>query len=123
MKYSKQREALLSLLKSTKSHPTADWLYQELRKDFPNISLGTVYRNLKVLSENGDILTLDVNSGKEHFDGFTHNHYHFICNNCGSIIDVDIPPIPSLCDSIEQQTGAVIDKYSLVFYGTCSKCK
>lgn len=56
MKYSKQREALLTLLRSTRSHPSADWLYENLRKEFPNISLGTVYRNLAQLAENGDIL-------------------------------------------------------------------
>lgn len=58
MKYSKQREALLTLLRSTRSHPSADWLYENLRKEFPNISLGTVYRNLAQLAENGDILKI-----------------------------------------------------------------
>ena len=122
MKYSRQREALLTLLKSTHFHPTADWLYQELRKDFPNISLGTVYRNLSVLSQNGDIAALNINSDKEHFDGFTHEHYHFVCNKCGSVTDINLP-VPSDWDKkIEQQTGAKVDRHSFVFYGTCSKC-
>ena len=75
MKYSKQRDALLTLLKSTRSHPSADWLYSELKKEFPNISLGTVYRNLALLAENGCILKISTSSQKEHFDGFTHQHY------------------------------------------------
>ena len=123
MKYSIQREALLTLLRSTRSHPTADWLYQELRKDFPNISLGTVYRNLALLSEKGEILSLNVNSEKEHFDGFTHEHYHFVCSDCGTITDVDVPSMPELNDSVERQTGAEVDKYSLVFYGKCMQCR
>lgn len=123
MKYSRQREALLTLLKSTHSHPTADWLYQELKKDFPNISLGTVYRNLGVLSENGDIAALNIKSDKEHFDGLTHEHYHFVCNKCGFVSDINLP-VPSDWDkSIERQIGAQVDRHSFVFYGTCSKCR
>ena len=75
MKYSKQREALLTLLRSTRSHPSADWLYENLRKEFPNISLGTVYRNLAQLAENGDILKISTSANKEHFDGFVHRRY------------------------------------------------
>ena len=71
MKYSKQREALLTLLRSTRSHPSADWLYENLRKEFPNISLGTVYRNLAQLAENGDILKISTSANKEHFDGLS----------------------------------------------------
>ena len=82
MKYSKQREALLTLLRSTRSHPSADWLYENLRKEFPNISLGTVYRNLAQLAENGDILKISTSANKEHFDGFVHRHFHFVCNKC-----------------------------------------
>ena len=82
MKYSKQREALLTLLRSTRSHPSADWLYENLRKEFPNISLGTVYRNLAQLAENGDILKISTSANKEHFDGFVHRHFHCVCNKC-----------------------------------------
>lgn len=123
VKYSKQREALLTLLKSTHSHPTADWLYQELKKNFPNISLGMVYRNLGVLSENGDITALNIKSDKEHFDGFTHEHYHFVCNKCGFVSDINLPVPSDWDESIEQQIGAQVDRHSLVFYGTCSKCR
>ncbi len=123
MKYSKQRDALLTLLKSTRSHPSADWLYSELKKEFPNISLGTVYRNLALLAENGCILKISTSSQKEHFDGFTHQHYHFVCNSCDSIYDVELEDTGLLNKSVEQELGAEVDSHSLVFYGICSECK
>lgn len=122
MKYSKQREALLTLLRSTHSHPSADWLYENLRKEFPKISLGTVYRNLSVLVENGDIVKITTASDKEHFDGFTHTHHHFVCRSCGEIIDVDVEDLSSIELSAADKLGAQIEDYSLVFYGKCSKC-
>lgn len=122
MKYSKQREALLKLLRSTRSHPTANRLYRELQKEFPNISLGTVYRNLAQLSQNGDIMPLNINTEKEHFDGFTHEHYHFVCNRCGAVIDVDLPDISDLNSEIEKQIGAQVEKCSMSFYGICKSC-
>ncbi len=123
MKYSKQRDALLTLLKSTRSHPSADWLYTELKKEFPNISLGTVYRNLALLADNGSILKIATSSQKEHFDGFTNPHYHFVCNACDSIYDVELDNTGFLDKSVEQELGAEVDSHSLVFYGVCSECK
>ncbi len=123
MKYSKQRDALLTLLKSTRSHPSADWLYTELKKEFPNISLGTVYRNLALLADNGSILKIATSSQKEHFDGFTNPHYHFVCNACDSIYDVELDNTEFLDKSVEQELGAEVDSHSLVFYGVCSECK
>lgn len=123
MKYSKQRDALLTLLRSTRSHPTADWLYTELRKEFPNISLGTVYRNLALLADNGIILKINTGLQKEHFDGFTDEHYHFVCKCCNSIYDVNLPDMDNLNKTVENNLGVKIDNHSLVFYGTCSKCQ
>lgn len=123
MKYSKQREALLTLLRSTRSHPSADWLYENLRKDFPNISLGTVYRNLALLTENGDIIKIPTYSSKEHFDGFTHTHHHFVCRDCDAILDLDIDGMESTKREAEKKLNAEVDDYSLVFYGVCENCK
>lgn len=123
MKYSKQREALLTLLKSTRSHPSADWLYCELRKEFPNISLGTVYRNLALLADNGDILRITTDSGKEHFDGFTDKHYHFVCRHCDEIRDIDLPCAKMLDEQVEKSLDVEVKEHSLVFYGICSSCK
>ncbi len=122
MKYSKQREAILSLLRSTDSHPSADWLYENLRKDFPNISLGTVYRNLALLTENGDIIKIQTAFNKEHFDGFTEIHHHFVCQQCEKILDVTIDGMEKAQKQAAEKLQADVKDYSLVFYGVCSKC-
>ena len=122
MNHSKQRDALLKLLQSTRAHPTADWLYAELRKEFPNISLGTVYRNLALLADNGIIKKITTGSGKEHFDGFTQKHYHFVCRECDSVCDVDLPAAQGLNDEVSKSLGVKVDSHSLVFYGICSSC-
>ena len=122
MKYSKQREALLTLLRSTRSHPSADWLYENLRKEFPNISLGTVYRNLAQLAENGDILKISTSANKEHFDGFVHRHFHFVCNKCDKIYDVDLDGMDEIKNQAAEKLNADIEDYSLIFYGICENC-
>lgn len=122
MKYSKQRESLLTLLRSTRSHPSADWLYENLRKEFPNISLGTVYRNLSVLVDNGDIIKIRTSSNKEHFDGFTHDHSHFVCRRCSKILDVDIDGMEVVEQQAAKKLNAEVDNHALVFYGICSNC-
>ncbi len=121
-KHSKQRDALVSLLRSTKSHPTAAWLYENLREEFPHISLGTIYRNLKMLSDNGTILRLDIGSGTEHYDGFIHKHYHFVCSECETISDIEMN-FDSLNELASKETGSEVTNHSLIFYGKCNKCK
>lgn len=123
MNYSRQREALINVLKSTKSHPTAEWIYTELRKEYPKISMGTVYRNLAKLTDSGDILKLSVGDVSEHYDGFTHEHYHFVCTECKSVTDVDLPFPSELDDMVSEAIGAKTQSHSLVFYGKCKKCK
>lgn len=122
MRYSKQREAILSLLRSTDSHPSADWLYENLRKDFPNISLGTVYRNLSLLAENGNIIKIPTVSNKEHFDGCTETHHHFVCQKCDRILDVEIDGMENARMQAAEKLQADVNNYSLVFYGVCSEC-
>ncbi len=122
-RHSKQRDALIDILCATDSHPTADKLYMELREDFPNISLATVYRNLKQLVEAGKILELSTGSGKEHYDGATHCHYHFVCKDCGEVSDLNVEPFKNLEQQLSKDTGNDIDGYSLMFYGTCRNCK
>ena len=122
VKHSKQRDALLAILKGSKTHPTADWLYGELRNEFPNISLGTVYRNLKKLSDDGTILKLDIGTGTEHYDGYTHAHYHLVCNSCNSVSDIDFS-VDNLNSLAEKSCGGKIHNHTLIFYGKCKKCK
>ena len=78
-KYSRQREEIKKYLSTRKDHPSADQVYAAMRQEIPNISLGTVYRNLTMLADTGEILRLRVGDGVDHFDYDTSEHYHFIC--------------------------------------------
>ena len=122
LKYSRQREAIKSFLMTRKDHPTADVVYHSLRADFPNISLGTVYRNLAQLAENGDILKISTSANKEHFDGFVHRHFHFVCNKCDKIYDVDLDGMDEIKNQAAEKLNADIEDYSLIFYGICENC-
>ncbi len=120
--YSRQREAILSVLSNTKTHPTADWIYKETRKIIPNISLGTVYRNLSALSKSGIILSIDVGDGKEHFDFDTSPHLHLTCKECGCIIDGKIGDNNPIA-SIGEDYGFNVETPVFVVYGYCKNCK
>lgn len=80
--------AILSALQETTVHPTADWVYAKLKPRYPNLSLGTVYRNLKKFCENGRAVSVGVINGQEHFDGRVDPHAHFVCKQCGAVLDV-----------------------------------
>ena len=88
LKYSRQREAIKSYLVSRHDHPTADMVYTAIRKIYPNISLGTVYRNLTLLEEQGDIIKISCGENSDRFDGRTDPHYHIICRECGCVEDL-----------------------------------
>lgn len=122
IKYSRQREAVLLYLRSTKSHPTADKVYREIRKEFPKISLGTVYRNLNLLAEQGEILRLNCGDGVEHFDATTEPHNHFACRACGAVIDLPMVEFDCLDDKMQVDFSGQIEGYEIYFYGTCEKC-
>lgn len=94
MNYSKQREIILDTLKSNVVHPTAEYIYEILKKEDSKISLATLYRNLNQLAENGLIKKIDGLESSSHYDHNTHAHYHFICDNCKKVFDVscDIAP-------------------------------
>ena len=118
--YSRQREAILTVLRSTNTHPTADWIYLETRKILPKISLGTVYRNLSELSRAGEILSIDVGDGKEHFDGDISPHLHLHCRTCGNITDalLNEDPFTKVVDSF----GFKAETPVYVVYGVCKDC-
>ena len=122
-KRSKQKEAILKVLRGTTSHPTADWIYDEVSKEIPNISLGTVYRNLKLLRESGEILEIDLSGTLSRFDGNSDNHYHFRCEKCGRVFDVDEPVNKELDERVAQKTGFKISHHRLEFRGLCQECQ
>lgn len=122
MNYSKQREALLGYLRSTKSHPTAGDIYAEMRKSDPKISLGTVYRNLSLLLANGTIKRVDTDHDSVHYDGDISPHYHFVCDKCGTVFDTSVNQL-DLDKEVEKQLGCDITGHSLIFHGICKNCK
>ncbi|GAB1484920.1 transcriptional repressor [Treponema sp.] len=121
-KRSRQRERILSLLQSTKTHPTAAWVYDSLKKELPGLSLGTVYRNLGILSDQGLVRVLQAGSTFDRFDADVSQHYHCICENCGKVEDVLVPVSPDLEAQAERQLGHPVTGHRLDFYGLCSEC-
>lgn len=122
LKFSRQREAIKDFLLTRKDHPSADIVYENVRKEFPNISLGTVYRNLTLLSDMGELLRLRVGDGIDHFDATTTPHYHFICRSCGSVIDLDMDSINSINDIANANFDGTVEGHVTYFYGTCAAC-
>jgi len=118
--YSRQREAILNVLRSTDTHPTANRVYELVRQEIPNISLGTVYRNLAALTAAGEILSVNVGDGFEHFDGDNSLHVHLHCKNCGSITDV--PVEQNLFNQLFTGHGFKPDTSVCVVYGICKEC-
>ena len=119
-RYSKQRETILNVIRSTDAHPTADWIYQETRKQIPSISLGTVYRNLHQLTEAGQILKLKDDT-QDRYDGNTRHHDHFRCTVCGKWLDVSIideEQLRTLSEAYPFQLNAI----SLELEGVCQEC-
>ena len=123
IKRSKQKEAILRVLRNTTSHPTATWIYDEVRKEIPNISLATVYRNLRLLKETGGILELELNNAPSRFDARTDSHHHFCCEQCGRVFDVDEAIDKKLNGKVAQKTGFEISHSQLEFYGLCPECQ
>lgn len=122
MKYSRQRESIKANLMSRKDHPTADAVYTAIREEFPNISLGTVYRNLNLLVELGEAQKLTCGDGKDHFDADVSPHYHFVCQHCGAVIDLMMEPIPEVTKQAQEDFKGQILSHVTYFYGTCPDC-
>lgn len=122
LKYSRQREAIKEFLMTRKDHPTADVVYQNIRETYPHISLGTVYRNLTLLSDLGEILRLHLSDGVDHFDADTSLHYHFICKDCGRVIDLEMESIDHINTAAGKNFPGQIDGNMTYFYGTCKDC-
>jgi Fe2+ or Zn2+ uptake regulation protein len=113
----------MRILKNTKSHPTADWVYQKARKEIPNISLGTVYRNLRKLSEEGMIQKLAFGSSFDRYDADTSFHYHFTCRKCGKVYDIAPNGQQKLLREVQKKRGFQVEGVRMEFYGICTACK
>ena len=119
---SKQRELILKILRNTTSHPTASWIYEEARKELPNISLGTVYRNLVNLYQSGEIVKVTTSENSEHFDGDTSGHNHFQCEHCKSILDIFDVNTNGLDLEVGDKLKCKVKSHNIVFYGVCENC-
>jgi Fur family peroxide stress response transcriptional regulator len=128
-KHSRKRDAILKVIRSTSSHPSAQWVYEQLKPAIPGLSLGTVYRNISLFREEGAVISVGVVQGEERFDGQVRPHPHFVCSCCGKIID--IPPVRDetlgKIAEMELQQGESaldlhIDHRKTVFYGLCEDC-
>lgn len=118
----KQRTVIKNIIRSTKCHPTADWIYQEARKAIPDISLGTVYRNLQVLTNESYIQELNYGKGFSRFDGNPEPHYHFVCEKCGNITDFELENISVVLTEAQKLLSGSINSHRLELYGVCADC-
>lgn len=122
LKYSRQRESIKEFLHSRHDHPTADTVYANVREIYPNISLGTVYRNLSLLASLGEIQKITCEDGADRFDATTAPHYHVVCRGCGRVDD-----LPMKWESaIDEQASGIyhgrIEGHTTCFYGMCEEC-
>lgn len=124
LKYSRQRASIKEYLMNTHEHPTADTVYLHVKEEFPHISLGTVYRNLNLLADMGEITKIPTPDGGDRFDGDIHPHYHVVCTSCGKVIDLMMNEeyIHTVNQEAAKYFEGTIDSHKLMFYGTCAKC-
>jgi Fur family peroxide stress response transcriptional regulator len=122
-KKSKQRERILELIQASEDHPTAQAIYETLKKEIQSLSMGTVYRNIRILMEQGLITGRDFGDGVEHLDPITHIHYHFICTGCKSVSDFTMPYQESITRKAQKISKNTITSHTIQFYGICIKCK
>ncbi len=118
-RYSRQRELIYQTVRASKDHPTAEMVYAALKPEHPNLSLGTVYRNLHLLADEGKLTRMPF--PVERFDGDVSQHSHFCCEGCGKVTDVDLPYDAALDRKAAPLVGTV-QRHSTVFYGLCPDC-
>ena len=120
---SKLRDEILEILKNSGIHPTANWIYDQLKADYPSLSPGTVYRNLGILIELGLVDKLDFGSTFDRFEAKKADHYHFICEKCGAVIDLKMPIKTDLNTEVEEIAGLKTNKHRIEFFGVCDSCR
>ncbi len=118
-----QRELILNAVRSLKNHATADDIYNMIMKEHPAVGKGTVYRNLNILAEEGEIRKIEVIGGPDCFDHICEKHYHVRCIKCGRLFDVDVEPFPELKPRIKDSSNMQFLDYDILFKGICSDCQ
>ena len=123
-KHFRKRDAILHCVRSTDAHPSADWVFEHVKEQVPDISLATVYRNLALFKDQGLITSLGTVKGVERFDGNTDPHVHFICTQCGAVMDLPQISVPEeLNSAVAQSSGGRVDNCQLSFTGICGECR
>ncbi|OPZ95678.1 MAG: Peroxide-responsive repressor PerR [Planctomycetes bacterium ADurb.Bin412] len=120
---SRQRKRILALLQESEIHPTADWIYAQLKPEFPHLSLGTVYRNLAILTDQGLVKKIQSGSTFDRFEARVNPHYHLICTRCDTISDLELPIYKEINDRAGRMTDFQIQEHRINFYGLCSSCR
>ena len=120
-KYSRQRESIKTCLMGRRDHPTADHVYLSIRQEFPNISLGTVYRNLALLASLGEIIKITVD-GADRFDAHVEPHSHFICKNCHQVLDLHVENEELIQAQAQKNFPGQIEGHVVQYFGLCSTC-
>ena len=123
-KHSHKRDAIEQAVCSSKEHPSADYIYAALRESYPSISLATVYRNIAQLRADGVIKSVGVVDGVERYDGDLSDHPHFVCEKCGTVIDIEPQDAGGGCSDgyISEKYGVEVTSRHVVFYGRCGSC-
>jgi len=123
-KHFRKRDAILNCVRCTTTHPSAEWVFEHVRQEVPDISLATVYRNLSLFKEQGLIVSLGTVKGVERFDGNTEPHVHFICTQCGGVLDLPEISVPEeLNSAVARSSGGRVDNCQLSFTGICGECR
>ncbi len=117
-----QRKLVMNVVQNS-LHPTAEYVYKTIKTDYPDISLGTVYRNLSLLSNRGDILKIPLPGSADRFDRDISLHYHAVCSECGAIDDVHGLDLGDIDMDASQNTGYTISGHTLIFTGICPECQ
>lgn len=123
IRWTKQRKTILDVLRGTTSHPTAEWVYKQVCQMLPKVSLGTVYRNLRILKDQGLIMELDYGRYFSRFDGNPRPHYHIVCVKCGKVEDLKVPVKGYLEEEVADVSGYDVIEHRLEFRGVCPECR
>ena len=118
-----QKQAVLRFVMHTKSHPTADEVFDGVQKDLPNIGFATVYRNLAALAKEGKIKEVQFIDKKKRYEGNTHQHQHFICTACERIVDMELTELLNIQEAVSKMQCHQVDTYNLDLMGICASCK
>ena len=117
-----QREIVYNAVNTLTTHPTPDEIFEFINKKYPSISRSTVYRNLNILADNGDILKVMIPDGADRYDFNTTSHYHIVCDECGRVDDIEAKTNERLVDEVSDSFGYKVKGFTAVFFGTCPEC-